>query len=150
MALAGSLLSAVAARRDALQREAIEKLRLAEAVDVHFGAAQDHLNSRENLAATGSALFMPPPLSTPRPLADYGHQVVALAPELSTIGWLPEVEPRRANEALRALSESGIERARFVGQDGVTVAPSSINRPLYLIIDIAPERNLRILGVDAG
>ena len=65
LALGGSLLSAFAGRREALQHEAIEKLRLAEAVDVHFSAVQDHLNSRQNLAATVSALFMPPSLIPP-------------------------------------------------------------------------------------
>src|SRR4051812_6500757 len=93
LALGGSLLSAFASRREALQYEAIEKLRVAEAVDVHFSGVQDHLNSREDLAATVSALFIPPSLSTPRPFAGYGHQVILLAPEISTVGWLPEVEP---------------------------------------------------------
>ena len=70
LALGGTLLSAFAARREALQHEAIEKLRLAEAVDVHFGGVQDHLRSRENLAATVSALFTKPP----RPVANRGSQ----------------------------------------------------------------------------
>jgi len=150
LALGGGLLSAFAARREALQHEAIEKLRLAEAVDVHFGAVQDHLNSRENLAATVAALFMPPPLTTPRPFGEYGNQVIALAPELSTVGWLPEVEPARADDAIRALAESAVERPRFVGQDGSTIVPQTLGRPLYPIIDVAPDRNRRVLGVDAG
>ncbi len=66
--LAALLLSAFAARREALQHQAIERLRLAEAVDVHFAAVQDHLNSRENLAATASALFMPPRASRTAPV----------------------------------------------------------------------------------
>lgn len=150
LALGGGLLSAFAARREALQHQAIEKLRLAEAVDVHFGAVQEHLNSRENLAATVAALFTPPSLSTPRPFGDYGNQAITLAPEISTVGWLPEVEPARADEAIRSLAESGVERPRFIGQDGSTIVLPTPGRPLYPIIDIAPERNRRILGVDAG
>jgi two-component sensor histidine kinase len=150
LALGGGLLSAFAARREALQHEAIEKLRLAEAVDIHFGTVQDHLNLRENLAATVSALFMPPQLLTPRPFGDYGNQVIALAPEISTVGWLPEVEPERASEALRALAGSAVEQPRFIGQGGTTVIPQTLTRPLYPIVDIAPDRNRRILGVDAG
>src|SRR5436190_13798024 len=99
LALGGALLSAFAARRDALQHEAIERLRLAEAVDDHFGTVQDHLTSRENLAATVSALFIPPPIPITRPLGDYGNQVIALAPEISTVGWLPEIQPARADVA---------------------------------------------------
>ncbi len=144
------MLSVFAARREALQHEAIEKLRIAEAVDVHFSAVQDHLNSRENLAATVAALFMPPPLSAPRPLGDYGNQVIALAPEISTVGWLPEVETARADDAIRALAESAVEKPRFVGQDGSTIVPQALGRPIYPIVDIAPDRNRRILGLDAG
>jgi two-component sensor histidine kinase len=150
LALGGGLLSAFAARREALQHEAIEKLRIAEAVDVHFGGVQDHLRSRENLAATVSALFTPPALSTPRPFGDYGNQVIALAPEISTVGWLPEIEPARAEEALRALAQSRADRTRFVGQGGSAIDSVGLDRPLYPIMDIAPERNRTILGVDAG
>src|SRR5688572_22855447 len=141
LALGGALLSVFAARREALQYQAIERLRLAEAVDVHFAAVQDHLNSRENLAATVSALFMPPPLPAARPFGAYGDQVIALAPEISTVGWLPEIQPARANDALQTLTLSGVAQPRFVGPDGVAVDPGQLDRPLYPIVDIAPERN---------
>jgi two-component sensor histidine kinase len=150
LALGGALLSAFSARRDALQHEAIERLRLAEAVDDHFGAVQDHLTSRENLAATVSALFVPPPIPITRPLGDYGNQVIALAPEISTVGWLPEIQPARADVALRTLAEAGIEQPRLIGQDGTAIDPGKLDRPLYPILDIAPEKNRRVLGVDAG
>ncbi len=150
LALGGSLLSIFAARREALQYEAIENLRVAEAVDVHFSGVQDHLNSREELAATVSALFMPPPLSTPRPFGDYGNQAIMLAPEISTVGWLPEVEPARADEVLRALTEAGVASPRFTGPGGTNVIPQLIGRPIYPIVDIAPDRNRKVLGVDAG
>ena len=97
-----------------------------------------------------SALFTPPPLSTPRPFGDYGSQVIALAPEISTVGWLPEIEPARAEEALRVLAQSGANRPRFVGQGGSAIDPAALDRPLYPIMDIAPERNRPFLGVDAG
>ena len=125
-------------------------MRLAEAVDVHFGGVQDHLRSRENLAVTVSALFTPPPLSTPRPFGNYGSQVIALAPEISTVGWLPEIEPARAEEALRVLAQSGADRPRFIGPGGSAIDPAELDRPLYPIMDIAPERNRTFLGVDAG
>jgi two-component sensor histidine kinase len=150
LALGGALLSTFAARREALQYEAIEKLRIAEAVDVHFGGVQDHLNSREELAATVAALFIPPSLSTPRPFRDYGDQVILLAPEISTVGWLPEVEPAHADEVLRALGEAGVASPRFTGPGGSNIIPRIIGRSIYPIVDIAPDRNRRVLGVDAG
>lgn len=150
LALGGGLLSAFAARREALQYEAIERLRLAEAVDVHFSGVQDHLNSREELATTVSALFTPAAPTTPRPFGDFGQQVMLLAPEISTVGWLPEVQPARAEDVLHALAEAGVDNPRFIGPDGATVVPGTLRRPLYPVVDIAPERNRRVLGVDAG
>ena len=150
LALGGALLSAFAARREALQHQAIEKLRLAEAVDVHFAAVQDHLNSRENLAATVSALFMPPPLSTARPFGEYGNQVIALAPEISTVGWLPEIKPERAEDAVRTLVQSGVANRASSDRTASAIDPAKLDRPLYPIVDIAPEKNRRVLGVDAG
>jgi two-component sensor histidine kinase len=150
LALGGVLLSAFAARREALQHQAIERLRLAEAVDVHFAAVQDHLNSRENLAATASALFMPPALPAPRPFGEYGNQVIALAPEISTTGWLPEIQPARTDDALQTMTLSGGTQPRLRGPDGVAVDPAKLDRPLYPIVDIAPEQNRHVLGIDAG
>ena len=150
LALGGALLSAFAARREALQHQAIERLRLAEAVDVHFGAVQDHLNSREHLATTVSALFTPPPLPAPRPFGAFGDQVIALAPEISTAGWLPEIQHARAEDALQTLALSGVAQPRFVGPEGAAIDPGKLDRPLYPIVDIAPEKNRHVLGVDAG
>ncbi len=150
LALGGALLSAFAARREALQYQAIERLRLAEAVDVHFGAVQDHLNSRENLATTVATLFTPPQLPTTRPFGAFGDQVIALAPEISTVGWLPEIQPSRADDAIRTLAESGVAQPRFIGPEGAAIDPAKLDRPLYPIVDIAPEQNRRVLGVDAG
>lgn len=150
LALGGTLLSVYAGRREALQHTAIERLRLAEAVDVHFGAVQDHLIARETLAATVAALFSPPPLTTARALGEFGKRVIAMAPEIATVGWLPEVAPERAGEAMKSLIEAAVERPRFVGSDGRTVEPALLGRPLYPIIDVAPDRNRRVIGVEAG
>ena len=85
-----------------------------------------------------------------RPFGEYGNQVIALAPEISTVGWLPEIKPERAEDAIRTLAQSGVAQPRFVGPDGAAVDPAKLDRPLYPIVDIAPEKNRRVLGVDAG
>lgn len=150
LASAGILLSLFAAYQDFKQYEAIERLRLGEAVDAHFVAAKDHVAARENLAVTVSTLFAPPPLPTARPLGDFAHRVLVLAPDITTVGWLPEVEVSRADDALKSMAASGIANPRFVGPDDKPVALETLDRPLYPIVDIAPERNRWILGVDAG
>src|ERR1700716_2545826 len=88
LALVGIILSIFVARREASQYEAIERFRIAQTVDGHFGAVQDHLAVRENLASVVAALFMPQPLSAPRPLGNFGNQVIAMMPDISTVGWL--------------------------------------------------------------
>jgi CHASE1-domain containing sensor protein len=150
LGLVGVLISAFLARREAEQYEALERLHIAQAVDTHFSAVQDHLALRENLANVVAALFIPPPLGTPRALGNFGIQVISLVPDIATAGWLPEVDKSRAVEALKALADSGVENPRFVDGNGQTIAPERLNRPLYPIMDIAPEKNRFVLGVDAG
>ncbi|NWG24511.1 MAG: CHASE domain-containing protein [Pseudorhodoplanes sp.] len=150
LAVGGILLSFYAGHRETRQYEALEKLRVDEAVDAHFSAVRDHLSARENLAATVSTLFDPPPLPASNPLGNFGEHVIALAPEISTVGWLPEVTADNAAAALQSMAASGISDPRFVGADGAPISPDGLGRPLYPIIDIAPESNRRLLGVDAG
>lgn len=150
LAIGGILLSVYAGWRESLQHRAIARLRLAEAVDVHFGAVQDHLIARETLAGTVASLFTPPPIETPRALGEFGNRVIAMAPEIATVGWLPEIQPAHANLAMQSLIAANVERPRFVGNDGRTIDPATLDRPLYPVIDIAPERNRRIIGIDAG
>lgn len=150
LAVIGVLLSAYIGRQEATQYQALERLRIAEAVDAHFASVQDHLAVRETMATVVAALFNPPPLATARPLRDFGDQVTAIIPDIQTVGWLPEVRAATAEDALTSMRNSGVENPRFVDRNGKEVSAAAIDRPLYPIIDVAPERNRWILGVDAG
>lgn len=150
LAFGGALLSVYAAQREVSQYRALERLRMIETLDRHFSKVQDHLLARENLASTVSALFDPPPLSAPRPLGRLGEHVIALAPEISTVGWLPETRADQVPEALASLTQSGVSDPQITSGDGVAIAPGALQRPLYPILDIAPQKNRFVLGVDAG
>ena len=91
----GVLLSIYVAREESQQHRTLERLRIGEVVDAHFGAVSEHLLERANLAKTVSRFFMPPPLAAPAPLGTFGIRALGLAPDLATVGWLPEVERRR-------------------------------------------------------
>ena len=93
---------------------------------------------------------MPPPLPAARPLGEYGNQVIALAPEISTVGWLPEIKPALADDAHPHAGAIGCRATAFHRTGRRRGHPAPLDRPLYPIIDIAPERNRRVLGVDAG
>jgi two-component sensor histidine kinase len=48
------------------------------------------------------------------------------------------------------MAESGVTNTAFRGPDNQTILPQALDRPLYPILDIAPERNRWVIGVDAG
>jgi two-component sensor histidine kinase len=146
----GALLSIYAAREESRQHRALERLRIGEIVDTHFGAVSEHLLERANLARTVSRFFTPPPLSTPAPLGTFGSRALGLAPDLATVGWLPEVEPARAAEATEALRAAHAPNPALRGADGQPVDPAKLDRPMFPIVDIAPQHNRFVLGLDAG
>lgn len=150
LTLAGVLLSVYIARQEVRQYRTLERLRIGEMIDVHFGAVSEHILARSNLAKTVSRFFVPPPLSTPRALGSFGDRALGLAPDLTTVGWLPEVDASEAADALRALEGSGIENPQFRDADGKPIDPATVKRPMFPILDIAPEQNRGVLGTDVG
>jgi hypothetical protein len=89
LSLAGILLSIYVGRQEAAQYTALERLKIAEDVDNHFGAVQDYLAVRETVASAVSALFNPPPLMASRPLRNFGDQInSSTAPEILLL-WTP-------------------------------------------------------------
>lgn len=149
LAVGGIALSLFMARIETQQYRAIEKLRIAETVDAHFTTINDHLVTRENLATTVATLFRPPALSTPRPLAQFGTKILALAPDLSSMGWLPEVTPEQIPDVLRSMTASGLENAALRGADGKPITAHA-DRPLYPIIEVVPDKVRSVIGIDAG
>lgn len=148
--LCGVLLSIYVAREETRQYHALERLRIGETIDAHFVAVSEHILARVSLAKAVSRFFEPPPLSQPNPLGTFGTRALALASDLTTVGWLPEVQPSRATDALASLAASGIDAPAFRGPDGKLIDPETLDRPLYPVIDIAPRRNRFVLGVDAA
>ncbi len=150
LTLAGVLLSVHIARQEVRQYRTVERLRIGETIDIHFAAVSEHILARSNLAKTVARFFVPPPLTTPRALGSFGDRALGLAPDLMTVGWLPEVDTAQAADALHALEASGIENPQFRGPGGKPIDPSTLKRPMFPIVDIAPERNRSVLGTDAG
>jgi len=149
LAVAGIALSLFMARIETQQYRAIETLRIAETIDAHFTTVNDHLITRENLATTVATLFKPPPLSAPRPLAQFGMKIVTLTPDISSMGWLPEVAPGQIPEAMRSMAASGLQNVALRGADGKPIAAPA-DRPLYPIIDVVPDKVRSVIGIDAG
>jgi two-component sensor histidine kinase len=147
---AGVLLSIYVAREESHQHRALERLRIGEQVDTHFSAVSEHLLERANLAKTVSRFFMPPPLSTPGPLGTFGTRALGLAPDIATIGWLPEVEAGQASDVTNMLRASGAPNPLLRDGSGAPIDPAKVGRPMFPVVDIVPLSNRVILGVDAG
>lgn len=147
---AGVLMSIYVARDESQQYRALERLRIGEQVDMHFSAVSEHLLERSNLAKTVSRFFLPPPLTTPRPLGAFGIRALGLAPDLTTIGWLPEVEPAQAAEVAEMLRSSGAPDPTLRAGNGKPIDPDKIGRPMFPVVDVAPADNLIAAGIDAG
>lgn len=150
LTIAGMLLSIYIARQEARQYRTLERLRIGETIDSHFGTVSEHILARSSLAKTVARFFVPSPLSTPRALGNFGDRVLGLAPDLMTVGWLPEVDPSQTSVVLQALRASGVENPAFRGPGGKPFDPAGLKRPMFPVVDVAPEKNRVVLGVDAG
>jgi two-component sensor histidine kinase/CHASE1-domain containing sensor protein len=150
LAVGGIALSLFMARIETQQYRAIERLRIAEAVDASFNRVTDHLTARENLATTVAALFRPPALSAPRPLTQLGAKILALAPDAAVVGWLPEIAPVQADLVLRSMADSGLQNPVLRSADGNPLQIWKLDRPLYPVVDVVPESLRKIVGIDAG
>lgn len=146
----GALLSIYVAREESQQHRALEQLRIGEVVDSHFAAVSEHLLERASLAKTVSRFFLPPPLGTPAPLGAFGMRALGLAPDLATVSWLPEVDAAQAATVVQALRGADAPNPTLRDADGQPIDPATLGRPMFPIIDIAPERSRAVLGIDAG
>jgi two-component sensor histidine kinase len=147
---AGILLSIYVARDESHQYRALERLRIGESVDTHFSAVSEHLLERVNLAKTVSRFFLPPPLAVPRPLGTFGMRALGLAPDLATIGWLPEIDAAQAERVTEMLRKSDAPDPTLRTADGKPIDPETIGRPMFPVVDVAPAGNRFVLGIDAG
>lgn len=146
----GALLSIYVAREESQQHRTLERLRIGEVVDAHFGAVSEHLLERANLAKTVSRFFIPPPLAAPAPLGTFGIRALGLAPDLATVGWLPEVNAADAGQVLESLRAANAPNPTLRSASGQPIDPLKTDRPMFPIVDIAPVRNRFVIGVDAG
>ena len=146
----GAVLSVYAAREEARQHRALERLRIGEVVDSHFAAVSGHLLERTNLAKTVSRFFMPPELTARAPLGTFGTRALSLAADLAVVGWLPEVAPERAAEVTEMLRASGADNPVLRTGEGTPINPKTLKRPIYPAVDVAPARSRPVIGVDSG
>jgi two-component sensor histidine kinase len=107
---------------------------------------EQYLQNREMIAKTVGTLFEAPDLSVPHPLGSIGKKIVALAPEIGVMTWIPQVEPSRAHEVLGALSAVG-RPPRLLGPSAEALDVSGAGRMLYPVVDIEPKTDANQVGL---
>jgi two-component sensor histidine kinase len=107
---------------------------------------EQYLQSREMIARTVGALFEAPDLSKPHPLGSVGKKVLALAPEIGVMAWIPQVDPSRIQEVFNALSAAG-RPPRLYGPNFETLDVTDTRRVLYPVVDVEPKSNDREVGL---
>src|SRR5450755_612782 len=152
-AVAGSgiALSAILAVHFSNMQIEVKRFQLAAEAMTFTDDLEQYLQNREMIAMTVGTLFEAPDLSVPHPLGSVGRKIVALAPEIRVMTWIPQVDPSRAHEVLGALSAAG-RPPRLFGPSAETLNVSGGGRVLYPIMDIEPKAddNQVGLGMDIG
>lgn len=105
-----------------------------------------YLHGREMITQTVGAVFEPGDLSHPRPLHFIGKKVLALAPEIGVMAWIPQVDNSRVNEVLNALSTAGQPRQLY-GPNLEALDVAGVNRLLYPVVDVEPNTDDRKVGL---
>lgn len=147
----GIALSAILAVHFSTMRIEVKRYQLAAEALTFTDDLEQYLRNRETIAKTVGTLFEAPDLSAPHPLASVGKKVLALAPEIGVVAWIPQVDPSRAHEVLAALSAAG-RPPRLFGPSGETLDVTVAGRVLYPVVDIEPkvDDNQVGLGMDVG
>ena len=147
----GIALSAILAVYFSNMQVDVKRYQLAAEAMTFTDDLEQYLKNREMIAKTVGTLFEAPSLSVPHPLGSIGKKIVALAPEIGVMTWIPQVAPSRANEVLGALSAAG-RPPRLFGPNAETLDISGAGRVFYPVVDIEPKTddNQVGLGMDVG
>ena len=93
LALIGASLSGLAAYRVYDQEQAIDRIALARAIDVHASLVQDRLTERELLARVASGLFRAPSLVKANMLEPLRSSIYAFKTDFVVAGWVARLQP---------------------------------------------------------
>jgi two-component sensor histidine kinase len=107
---------------------------------------EQYLQNREMIAKTVGTVFEAPALSAPHPLGTIGKKVLALVPEISVIGWIPQADPSRIHEVLNALSAAG-HAPRLYGPNFETLDFTETRRMLYPVVDVESNSDDHQVGI---
>jgi len=139
IALIGALLSGLAAYRVYEQEQAIDRIALARAIDVHASLVQDRLTERELLARVASGLFRAPSLVKANMLEPLRSSIYAFKTDFVVAGWMARLKPDELAAASKELARAGFPNATIRTDDDKPLDIKTIDGPIDVFMDLEPR-----------
>ena len=139
IALIGALLSGLAAYRVYDQEQAIDRIALARAIDVHASLVQDRLTERELLARVASGLFRTPSLVKANMLEPLRSSIYAFKTDFVVAGWIARLRPDEFAAASKELAKAGFPNASIRTFDDKPLDVKAIDSPIDVMMDLEPR-----------
>jgi two-component sensor histidine kinase len=139
IALIGALLSGLAAYRVYDQEQAIDRIALARAIDVHASLVQDRLTERELLARVASGLFRAPSLVKANMLEPLRSSIYAFKTDFVVAEWMARLKPDELAAASKELARAGFPNATIRTYDDKPLDIKTIDGPIDVLMDLEPR-----------
>ena len=139
IALIGALLSGLAAYRVYDQEQAIDRIALARAIDVHASLVQDRLTERELLARVASGLFRAPSLVKANMLEPLRSSIYAFKTDFVVAEWMARLKPDELAAASKELAQAGFPNATIRTYDDKPLDIKTIDGPIDVLMDLEPR-----------
>ncbi|MDB5504814.1 MAG: histidine kinase [Tardiphaga sp.] len=141
MALAGLLLSGLAAYRVHDQELAIDGIALGRAVDIHASLVQERLTERELLARVASGLFRAPSLIKANMLQPLRSSIYAFKTDFVIASWIASLQPGELAAARTELASAGFRNPTIRNFDDTPLNLQRLDKPLDVLMDVEPRNS---------
>ena len=139
IALIGVLLSGLAVYRVYDQEQAIDRIALARAIDVHASLVQDRLTERELLARVASGLFRAPSLVKANMLEPLRSSIYAFKTDFVVAEWMARLKPDELAAASKELARAGFPNPAIRSYDDRPLDIKTIDTPIDVLMDLEPR-----------
>jgi two-component sensor histidine kinase len=139
VALAGVLLSGLAAYRVHDQELTIDGIALARAIDVHASLVQDRLTERELLARVASGLFRAPSVMKANMLQPLRSSIYAFKTDFVVASWIARLRPDELDSARAELASAGFSNPAIRNFDDSPLDTRTLDKPIDVLMDVEPR-----------
>ncbi|MDB5619972.1 HWE histidine kinase domain-containing protein [Tardiphaga sp.] len=142
MALAGVLLSGLAAFRVHDQELVIDSIALGRGVDIHASLVQERLSERELLARVASGLFRAPSVIKANMLQPLRSSIYAFKTDFVLASWIARLQPGELPAARAELAAAGFRIPTIRNFDDSPLDPKVLDKPVDVLMDVEPRNSV--------